>query len=265
MLALAAGMAAGMAAAQEPQKPWEPVAVRVVRFEKLGGGVERPTGEPVVREMQPMPERLYAVKDGVYRSALSRIALRVPRIGEEKLVDVREAIAIIRADGTPSTTQIMFDPGGTLAVSASTDPLSAVVVTRLRDDRPKDAERVLAGIDGGEVQRANLSARGVGYHRVQTQMGPGLARVIRNRVRTLRFPYDIGLLNDSGTVTYGVTAFVVVGRDSMVEFSQLFPCGQRSDGDCRVAALKAHEAFINGVTGFTDYAAVGYKPASSAH
>jgi len=189
--------------------------------------------------------------------------LRVPRIGEEKLVDVREAITTVRADGSPATTHIMFDPDGTRALSRPTDAQSSVVVTRLRDDRPKDADAVLGGIDGGEAQRSAMAGKGFAYFRIKTQMGPGMARVIRNRAHTQRFPYDVGLLNDEAAVTYGVTAFIVVGGDSLVEFSQLFPCAQRSDADCRVAALKASEAFINGVSGFTPYAARGGASASS--
>ncbi|MBW8760779.1 MAG: hypothetical protein JF586_24635 [Burkholderiales bacterium] len=254
----------GLAAAQEPQKASEPVPVRTVRFEKLSGDLEHPTGEPFTREMLQLPEKLYVVKDGIYRSVMSRISLRVPRIGEEKLVDVREAVTLMRADGSPATTHIMFDPDGTSVARDPTRAQSAIVVTRLRDERPKDAEHVLAGIDGGEERRAALVGSGFAYYRVKTNMGPGLARVVRNRAHTLRFPYDMGILKDSGTVTYGVTAFVVVGNDSLVELSQLFPCGQRSDPDCRIAALRVNEAFINGVTGFTPYAARASAPATSS-
>ena len=255
--------AVGLAAAQQLEKPGEPVPVRAVRFEKLSAGVERPAGRPVVREMSPMPETLYVAKDGIYRSAMSRIALRVPRIDEEKLVDVREAVTFVRADGSPATTHIMFDPDGTRAANGPMDAQSTIVVTRLRDDRPKGAEHVLAGIDGGEERRVALMGRGVDYFRVTTKMGLGLMRVIRNRAHSWRFPYDISLLQDSSAVTYGVTTFVVVGSDSLVEFSQLFPCGQRSDAACRNAALKVSEAFVNGVVGFTDYAVQSSTSASS--
>jgi hypothetical protein len=263
LLALACGLigAAGSAIAQRTP---EAVSVRVVRMEQIGGGVERPTGGAVTRVLQPLPEKFYEVKDGIYRSTLNRISLRVPRIGEEKLVDVREAVALVRADGSPATTHLMFDPDGT---NVAVDPLravSAVVVTRLRDDRPKDAESIIAYLDGGHVQRATMAGQGITYAQADTHMGPALRRIVRNRAHTVRFPYDLQQLKESATVTYGVTTFVVVGTDSMVEFSQLFPCTSRADAPCRAAAIAASEAFFDGVTSFRRYPPPVDMPASAA-
>lgn len=263
LLALACGLfgAAGGAVAQRAP---DAVSVGAVRMEKLGGGVERPTGDAVTRLLQPLPEKFYEVKDGIYRSALNRISLRVPRIGDEQLVDVREAVVMVRADGSPATTHLMFDPDGT---NVAVDPLravSAVVVTRLRDDRPKDAESIIAYLDGGHAQRAAMAGQGITYAQADTKMGPALRRIVRNRAHTVRFPYDLRQLKDSATVTYGVTTFVVVGTDSMVEFSQLFPCASRADAQCLTAAIAASEAFFDGVTSFRRYPPPVDMPASAA-
>ncbi len=240
------------AAAQQMKTP---LVVRAVQAEQIGGGVERPIGDTWTRQLRSLSKDAYEIKDGLYRSVVSRITLRIPRIGDETFVDVREAVSLFRVDGTAATTHIMFDVDGTKNDAAiSQDAQSAVIVTRLRDDRPKDVDSVLATLDGGEQRRALLTKQGgFSYTRIETSLGPALQRVIRNRANTRRFPYDIAQLNGSGTMTYGVTAFVIVGTDSLVELSQLFPCGKRSDADCQTAALKAHEEFVSGVTEFSVY------------
>lgn len=263
LLPVLAGELAMAADAVGGQQAQEPVVVRVVRFETLGGGVERPTGGPMTRELQLLPEKFYTVKDGVYHSVMNRIALRVPRVGDEKLVDVREAVAMARADGSPATTHLVFDPGGISVGNNPTRAVSAVVVTRLRDDRPKDAESVIESIDGGHERRASFAGQGITYAQADTKMGPALRRIVRNRAHTLRFPYDTALLKDGDAVTYGVTIYVVVGTDSMVEFSQLFPCGDRDDASCRAAAIETHEAFFSGVTAFRRYLPPGDTPTSA--
>jgi hypothetical protein len=246
-LALTAGLFVNCVAAQ--QAP----TVRAVRSEFVKGGVERPDGQQPTRVLQLMPPGTYEYNNGVYRSQLNRIALRVPRIGTELLVDVREALAMRRPDGSPATTHLMFDPGGTQIPWSPEAAASALVVTRLRDDRPKDVESILNRLDGGEAQWARLAERGVSYARIQTRMGPALQRVVRNRANSARFPYDLALLNDREATTYGVTDFVVVGTDSLIEFSQLVPCAGRSDADCRSAALMAMAALVDGVTDFKTY------------
>lgn len=261
-LLLVSALGFGAALAGEAQ---EPPTVRVVRFERIGGGVERPNEEPVAHMLGPMPPQAWEVKDGVYRSVISRISLRVPRLSDEKLVDVREAVALVRADGSPATTHIMFDPDGTKFANGPAAAQSTVVVTRLRDDRAKEAESVLARLDGGEAQRAKLTADlGVSYARLETNLGPALRRVVRNRAYSQRFPYDLAVLRDSMTTTYGITTSVIAGTDSLLEFSQLFPCGQRSDAECHAAALKAHEAFVVGVTEFRTLPPTGGSPTPPA-
>jgi Biotin carboxylase, N-terminal domain len=252
--------ASSIVAAEETRTP---LVVRVVRAEQISGGVERPTGDAWLRQLRPMPKEAYEVKDGLYRSYTSRITLRIPRIGDETFVDVREAVSLFRADGSKATTHIMFDADGTKTDAAvSQDAQSAVIVTRLRDDRPKDVESVLATLDGGEQKRALWTKQGgFSYARTETSLGPALQRVIRNRANTRRFPYDIAQLNETGTMTYGVTSFVVVGTDSLVELSQLFPCAKRSDVDCQTAALNAHKEFVGGVTEFSVYPPQGTPPA----
>ena len=253
---IAAAVLAGLATAVVAQSLQSPTAptVRTVWYETISGGVEQPNGQAAGRQMFAMPVNRYEVKDGVYTSTLSRISLRVPRLADEKLVDVREAAPLTRKDGSPATTHIMFDPDG---LGDTRDPAraqSTVIVTRLRDDRPKDAASVIGGLDGGEADRAQLVAgRGFSYARIETKLGPGLHRVIRNRGYSPRFPYDMAILRGATATTFGVTVFAVVGTDSLVEFSQLFPCGQRPEEDCRAAALKAHAEFVDGVTYFKMY------------
>ena len=245
----AAAWVFGAALLAPASRAQEPPPVRMVRFEQLYGGLESP-GAQRARQLSAMPAHQYEVKDGIYRSNIARITLQVPRIGAEKLVDVREAVPLVRADRSPATAHIMFDPDGTPVAIAPDAAVSAVVVTRLRDDRPKIADAILDGLDGGPQQRAQASGRGVEYTRIDTRYGPGLRRLVRNRANTDRFPYTLALLNDGGTTTYGITNYVVVGTDSLVEFSQVFPCGSRGDADCRAEALQAMDRFVDGVKEF---------------
>lgn len=249
-IALYSALSICTAVAQEVK---EPPVVRVVRGERIGGGVEKPTGGTWIQQLSVMPTQAYEVKDGTYRSSISRITLRVPRIGKEKFVDVREAVAFTRPDGTAATTHIMFDPDGTVMDVGPKNPQSAVIVTRLRDDRPKDADSVLGGLDGGEQKRTLLSKQGFSYSRVDRDGDPTLQRIIPNRSNTRRFPYDIALLNESLPTTYGITTFILIGTDSLLELSQIFPCDKSNDADCRIAALKVHEEFVGGIKGFLTY------------
>ena len=240
----------GIAAAQDIG---DTPVVRAVKSERISGGVEKSTGGTWMQQLSVMPTQAYEVKDGNYRSSLSRITLRIPRIGREKFVDVREAVSLIRSDGTPATTHVMFDPDGTSIDVGSKNPQSAVIVTRLRDDRPKDADSVLGGLDGGEQQRMLLSKQGFNYLRVDRDGDPTLQRIVRNRANTRRFPYEIAVLNERFLATYGITTYILMGTDSLLEFSQIFPCEKSNDADCRAAALRVHEEFVGGIREFSIY------------
>lgn len=225
----------------------------MIRFEQLTGGVEQSNGEPRSRMLREMPAGSYEYKDGVYKSLVSRISLKLPQISMEKAVGIRESITMVRADRSPATTHLIIDAGGLKITSRPDDAVSVVVVTRLRDDRPKDAESILSRLDGGAQQRETLTRQGFEYVADNTPLGPGLRRIVPNRAYNDRFPYQLAVLKGNQVTTYGVTQYVVVGTDSFLEFSQVFPCAQRSASECRAAAVQAMTDFVGGVTEFKMY------------
>lgn len=224
-----------------------------VRYEQLTGGIEFPNGQPRSRLLREMPAGTYEYTDGIYKSLFSRISLRLPRIGSEKSVVVREAITMRRPDQLPATTHLIIDTGGLRIMPQPRDAVSAIVVTRLRDDRPKDAESIFSRLDGGTEYRSTLANQSIEYATNNTSLGPGLQRVVPNRAYDDRFPYQVARLKDAQVTTFGVTQFVVVGVDSFLEFSQIFPCVERSTSECKADAIKSMTAFVGGVTGFKMY------------
>lgn len=245
-LVLAGLLLSGAAAAQTA----EPPTVGRVWLETVMGNPERPGGSQG-SGFGSMPADAYEVKDGVYRSVLSRIKLKVPRIADETKVDVREAIAMRRQDGTVATTHLVFMPGGLAYAAQPETPVSAVVVTRLRDDRPKDRDSVLRSYEPqSEAEKAQYARVGIEQARIQTRLGEALQRVVPNRAYGPAFPYSTQMLRDSTLTTVGVSRFFVFGQDSFVEFSQVYPCGPRGAAECRAAALEAAERFTDGVVEF---------------
>jgi hypothetical protein len=88
---------------------------------------------------------------------------------------------------------------------------------------------------------------------VETNLGPALQMVFRNRANTpLHFPGQVmgGGPFDGTTANYGVSRFVAVSPDTLIQFSQIVPCRGRSDADCKAAALQSLDAFVRGVVEF---------------
>jgi len=217
---------------------------------------ETPLGDPAKsaetgRGLRPMPESAFKFEGGIYRSVVSRISLTLPRIGNEQVVSVREAVVYRRADGQTATSHVLFVPDRVGTSLNPSDGVSAVVVTRLRDDRPKDRESILRSWEPQtEQQRQGMEAAGAFHRRVQTGFGEAVERLILNRTATEPFPYKTNLDRGPAVKTVGVSRFVVIGTDSFVEFSQVFPCGQLAAEACRTAAIESSDRFLAGVREF---------------
>jgi hypothetical protein len=233
------------AAAQQPAEP----AVGRVWLETLIGNPERPNYQGA--EFRTMPAKAYEIKDGLYKSVLSRIKLKVPRIADETRVEIREAIALYRADGSPATTHVIFMPEGLAYKGPPETPVSAVVVTRLRDDRPKDRDSVLRTYEPrSDAEKAHYEKAGIQQVRMQTKFGETLQRIVPNRAYGPAFPYVMQVLRDSRLATVGISRFFVFADDSFVEFSQIYPCGSLAEAECWSAALDAADRFTNGLVEF---------------
>ena len=127
-------------------------------------------------------------------------------------------------------------------------------VTRLRDDRPKDRESVLRQFEPQTAQQREQQGNvGIQSFRIQTEFGEGLQRIVRNRLYEEPFPYQMRVASTPNVDSVGVTLFVVVEDDSLLEFSQVFPCATVENQACTQKALANSSAFVSGVSQFLRY------------
>lgn len=203
------------------------------------------------RKLVPLAENAYSYKDGNYKSVLSRISVGVPVLGTETQVSVRESVLSRRANGLPITSHVLFIPGPLGAAPDSKDGVSAIVVTLLRDDRPKEAPTVLSQfVPPDESSRAALAQRGVTFSRVPTNMGEAVQRIVRNRAANDPFPYQVHQRPEVDVMTMGVTRYVVAPNDSLIEFSQVVPCNGERERECSNRAIDLMQRFMASVSEF---------------
>jgi hypothetical protein len=236
-------LAAGPAAAQ--QAP----ALGKVLQEQVVPTPGKP-GEPT-RKVKPLPAAAFRFENGEYRSSASGLTLKLPQLRDEKVVSVREAVVMLQPDGEVATSHILFLPDPEGATIERFGPVSAVVVTRLRKDRPHDRESVLKAWEPRTPeQRKAMESHGVEFHRIQTGLGEGLERIVPNRVADANFPYRTHTDDGGKPQSVGVTRYLVSREEALLEFSQVFPCRELAADACKAAALKASDRFVQGVAAF---------------
>lgn len=207
--------------------------------------------EPTGRQLVALPDNFYKYSEGNYQSVLSRMTIAVPVIGSESQVSVRESVVSRRPNGVPITSHVMFIPGAIGAAPSNEDGVSAVVVTLLREDRPKDSESVLRSFEPtNDDARKALALQGMEYNRLSTNMGVAVQRIVRNRLVDDPFPYLMRVRAGEGFGSFGVTRYVVAPNDSLIEFSQVVPCGGLVEGECKQKALTRMNVFMAGVREF---------------
>jgi hypothetical protein len=226
--------------------------------------VERPAGqagaEPV-HSFKPLPPKAYEWDEGTYRSAVSGLTMRLPQVRDEKVVSVREAVVLVRANGDVETSHVMFVPGAEGTSVDRLGPVSAVVVTRLGNGRPTDRETVLRSWEPRTPeQRKQMEAHGIEFHRIRTGSGEGLERIVPNRIADANFPYRTHTEEGAKLQSVGVTRYLVSGERALLEFSQVFPCRELAAAQCKDAALKASDRFVADLAAFTVLTAA--KPAA---
>lgn len=203
------------------------------------------------RSLTPMPDTLFKYADGKYQSVFSRITLAVPVIENELQVSVRESVVSARPNNVPITSHVIFIPGATGAAPATAEGVSAVVVTLLRDDRPKDSESILARFEPpNDGVRALYARQGTEYSRVQTNFGEAVQRVLRNRSAVDPFPYQSIAQGGAELISLGFTRYVVAPNDSLIEFSQVVPCAKQTEPECKQKASNSMDRFMAGVSQF---------------
>lgn len=203
------------------------------------------------RALTPMPTTLFTYADRKYQSVFSRITLTIPVIENELQVSVRESVVSARPNNVPITSHVIFIPGATGAAPATAAGVSAVVVTLLRDDRPKDTESILTQFEpANEGVRALYGRQGTEYSRVKTNLGQAVQRVLRNRTAVDPFPYQSVAQGGEELISMGVTRYVVSPNDSLIEFSQVVPCNKQTELECKQKASNSMDRFMSGVSEF---------------
>jgi hypothetical protein len=202
------------------------------------------------RGFKPLPSGAFRFEKGEYRSGVSGLSLRLPQLRDEKTVSVREAVTVAEGKDV-RTSHVMFVPDPEGQSLERHGPVSAVVVTRLRQDRPHDRESVLKAWEPRTPeQRKTMEARGIEFHRIQTGLGEGLERIVPNRIADANFPYRTHTDEAKELKSVGVTRYLVSTDQALLEFSQVFPCRELGADACKAEALKASDRFVQGVSSF---------------
>lgn len=217
------------------------------------------------RSFKPLPQGAWRFEQGQYRSGVSGLTLKLPQLRDEKVVSVREAVVAVH-EGQVATSHIAFVPDPEGVATEAQGPISVVVVTRLRRDRPHDRESVLKAWEPrSPEQRKAMEAQGVEFHRIATGLGEGLERIVPNRLADANFPYRTHTDAQAKPLkSVGVTRYLVSQDEALLEFSQVFPCRELAAEACKDAALKASDRFVQGVSSFMLAKPTAQPPAAAA-
>jgi hypothetical protein len=152
------------------------------------------------------------ISEGIYSSPYQGYQLRIPKVAGNPRVHVHQSLVSKRPDGTVITSHVLFIPDGGYGAAA-------VVVTRLRDDRPKDTASILSQFEPSSPDQYPLyEKQGVTYRRLSGEFGPSVQRTIRNRAFSWHFPYRVSVEPSHPKGTVGISRYVVMG-DYFCEFS----------------------------------------------
>ncbi len=164
------------------------------------------------------------ISKGIYSSPYQGYQIRIPKVAENPKVSVHQALISKRPDGTPITTHVLFIPDGGYGAAA-------VVVTRLRDDRPKDAASILSRFEPKTpAEYAAYEERGVTFQKLDGALGPSVQRAVKNRAFSWHFPYRVAIDPTHPKGTLGVSRYVVVG-EFLCEFSVIVDGSKASNAD----------------------------------
>lgn len=164
------------------------------------------------------------ISEGIYSSPYQGYQVKIPRVAENPRVHVHQALISRRPDGTPITSHVLFIPDSGYGAAA-------IVVTRLRDDRPKDAASVLSRFEPRSVDEYKAyEQRGITFRKLNGQLGPAVQRAITNRAFSWHFPYRVAVDSSYPRGTLGVSRYVVVDQ-FLCEFSVIVDGSRASSAD----------------------------------
>jgi hypothetical protein len=147
----------------------------------------------------------------IYQSPFNGLQLKILDIAGSSQIRVIQSVISRRPDGSPVTSDVVFFPNDSYGGRA-------LIVTRLRDDKPKDTESILSSfIPSNEIALERDKRLGVTYKKINTLYGATIQRTIKNRRVNEYFPYQVTINNREKISTVGVSRFCVVG-DFLLEF-----------------------------------------------
>jgi hypothetical protein len=186
------------------------VVVVQVREDSFAGAPDGPSAPPHYSRKLDSIEGIVA--NGIYSSPYQDYRIKIPVVANNPRIHVYQAVLSRRPDGTVVTSHVLFLPDGGYGAQA-------LVVTRLRDDKPKNPASVLAQFEPpSAADYAQYERQGITFNRIDSRLGPTLQRTIRNRAFSWHFPYRVLVDSSRPQGTIGVSRYVVVG-DFLCEFS----------------------------------------------
>lgn len=186
-------------------------SIYIVEIQDVSYPSSPETSNPSFKKISLIDKSDVITEDGIYKSPFHSFWLKVPKVADSNQVRIIQSVISRRPDGSPITGNVTLLPNDGYGASA-------LIVTRLRDDRPKDTESVLSKfIPPNDAELEKLKQQGVTYKRLDTIYGSTLQRTIKNRIVTQIFPYQFAVDNSGKISTVGISRFSVVG-DFFLEF-----------------------------------------------
>jgi hypothetical protein len=174
-----------------------------------------------------------AVDGAIYISPSLHFRLRVPRVAGQPRVVLRHSRPSRRPDGAAVTTHVSVETPGAYGVAA-------LVVTRIRDDMPKDADSVLHQFEPREpAEYPAYAKQGVTFRRRSGPLGVALERVVRDRAMVPLFPFRTAIDTGRAAGSVGLSRYVVLDG-FLCEFS-LIVDGARARDEAALLALAESE------------------------
>ena len=146
------------------------------------------------------------IDGGIYKSTSHGFQLKVPSVAGSTQIRVIQSTISRRPDSSPITADVIFLPDDSYGASA-------LIVTRLRDDKPKNSEYILEQfIPPNLTETARMEQLGVTFKQINTRFGNTLQRTIKNSRVSQYFPYKVSVDKAENLSSLGMSRFSVVGE-----------------------------------------------------
>lgn len=143
------------------------------------------------------------ISGGIYNSPYHHFELKIPKVAGSTKIRVIQSLISSRPDGSAITSDVIFLPEDSYGASA-------LIVTRIKENIPKDSAYILAQFTPpNEAELALAEKKGASYKQFESPQGTVLQRSIRNSRVSKFFPYKIFVEPSNDLNTLGVSRFIV--------------------------------------------------------